>query len=625
MVKAFYDGKKLICGRTFLKRYGAWAAFFIAFFPRLIFIFTSTYPVSIGGDELFQFMPIAKLVGWDWSGMAGDYRYYGYGFFVLLTPLFKIISNPLILYRSIVFILAVLQALIAPLAYRIMRDMYQIENGWFLLMGAEVCSYFVTVRAVYTYNEHPYIFIVWLLAAALLKLECNVDFAKGKRKWTLIVMLLLIYALTLHSRAVTLWIAAAAGIVIYYIAYRKWVISWGILGGLGIVGYIGTEWIKRLVIVACMAQNEKAIQNVSVSFDISGIFESGKAVLGWFYIIIGQLSTLMIFSGGFAVFCLVVCVYKLMGTFFKKMLPRRELSRRCQMDSKSFFLMTIMLAAVAITILGQSFSWLGDVVVGLENNRVVDGFRAFTYLRYFGAYFGPILMMGLVWLIRERETYCSCIGVILSIGWTLQLIWCTYILPYISSFNGTVWDYAPYSMTHGWTDELSRGSYMMATLLVIVSSYIFCFLIKKNKVIILTAMLACLLMYEYGYNAVYGEGWRGKTNYEAINDSCQVIDALSEKGVLPDKIYVENRPHPITRQGIGCLYQFMLPEQKIMAGWPVEDEKEPSAVLTLDGNLNEGLVDRGYWFVWLGESQYIYVKGEELQQALQELGMIRLD
>lgn len=608
-----------------LERYGCFAVFLLAFLPRMVFIFTSTYPLSIGGDEIFQFMPIAKLVGWDWSGVAEDYRYYGYGFFVLLTPLFKIVSDPLVLYRCIVSLFVLLQALVAPLAYRIMRDFYSISDTPFLVLGATACSYFVTVRAVYTYNEHVYIFIVWLIAAALLKLEKNVDNTSGKRKWTLVVLLLMVYAMTLHSRAVALWIALLAGIFAYFIVYRKWVVSWAVLGGIGILGYGGAELAKRLVINSSISDGAAAVNNVSVSFDISSIFYSSKSILGWVYIIIGQLSTLMVFTGGFAVFCLVVGIYKLLGTLLKRLFPKWKLGEYSQSDSQSFFLLTVMLAAVVITILGQSFSWLWGVADGLERNKEVDSYRAFTYLRYFGVYFGPILMLGLVWLKKEHEAYCRCIGAIFTVGWLLQLIWCTYILPYISSFTGTVWDYAPYSLTHGWTDKLSRSSYIVGTAAALLLSYIIYFLAKHKKGTIVAGILACLLLYEYCYNAVYHEGWRGKTNYEFLYDSCQVMDALADQEVLPDHIYVDRISHPVTGQGTGYIYQFMLPEQRIIFRLPEEDEvEEASAVLTVDGNLNEKLAEQGYWFVWLGESQYIYVKGEQLQQALLDLGMTRL-
>ena len=604
----------------------AWIAFLLAFLPRLIFVFTSTYPVSIGGDEIFQFMPIAELLGWDWSGVAESYRYYGYGFFILLTPLFKLISNPLILYRCIVLILAMVQAMVAPLTYRILKDTYQIKDKWFLILSAEVCSYFVTVRAVYTYNEHVYVFVIWLIAAALLTLEKNIDDQKGKRKWTFIVMLLMVYAMTLHSRAVALWIAFAAGVVIYYIAYHKWVISWGVFAGVGILGYAGTELFKKLIINACVIARAGTVDNASVSFDISSLFYSGKSLLGWIYIIVGQLSSLAVFTGGFAIFCLVVCVYKLFATFFKCLFPKYNQGEDSKLDSKSFFLLTVMLIAVVITILGQSVSWLWGVVEGLEADKVVDSYRAFTYLRYYAAYFGPVLMLGLVWLKEGQQVYCRCIEAIIGISWLLQLVWYAGILPHISTYAGTVWDYAPYSMTRGWTDEISKTSYIAAAAFVIMLSCIMYFLILHKKGTIIIGFLACLLLYEYCYNAVYHEGWRGKENYEAVYESCQVMNALIEQDVLPDEIYVEKVTHPVTEQGIGYIYQFMLPRQRIIYHLPKSDEETDtvSVVLTIRSKLNKTLVNQGYWCMQLGERQYIYAKGEKLQQALVDMGMTRL-
>ena len=60
-------------------------SFFICFVPRIIFL-KDVYPLSVTGDETFMFMPAATWAGLDWSGNVRDYRYYGYGFVALLTP-----------------------------------------------------------------------------------------------------------------------------------------------------------------------------------------------------------------------------------------------------------------------------------------------------------------------------------------------------------------------------------------------------------------------------------------------------------------------------------------------------------------------------------------------------------
>ena len=129
-----------------------WLAFAIAFLPRLFFVLQSV-PVSIGGDEIFAMGPAAKLVGYDWSGVMQDYRYYGYGYTVLLIPFFKLILDPVLLYRMIVLLMALAQSVSAPISYHLMKKYLHVDNEKILCVSSICCSYLVAVRAVYTYPE----------------------------------------------------------------------------------------------------------------------------------------------------------------------------------------------------------------------------------------------------------------------------------------------------------------------------------------------------------------------------------------------------------------------------------------------------------------------------------------
>ena len=88
-------------------------AFLAALLPRLIFLIW-TYPMNNTGDELFMFMTPARYAGLDWSGVMEDYRYYGFGLTLFFTPLFRLIDDPVILYRIMVSVMILLQSLIAP-------------------------------------------------------------------------------------------------------------------------------------------------------------------------------------------------------------------------------------------------------------------------------------------------------------------------------------------------------------------------------------------------------------------------------------------------------------------------------------------------------------------------------
>ena len=122
-------------------------SFLICLLPRLFFL-KDVYPLSVTGDETFMFMPAATWAGLDWSGNAESYRYYGYGFVALLTPLFKGIENPIILYRIIVGCMILFQALVGPVSYYIMKRYFAMKNSLPTTAVSVACSYLVFLRAV---------------------------------------------------------------------------------------------------------------------------------------------------------------------------------------------------------------------------------------------------------------------------------------------------------------------------------------------------------------------------------------------------------------------------------------------------------------------------------------------
>lgn len=607
--------------QTRIIQYGIWISFLIAFIPRMILVLTCAYPLSVAGDELFGFMPIAKLLGWDWSGVMENYRYYGFGFFVFLTPLFKWIENPLVLYRVIVAIFALLQSLSAPLSYMLMKKYFKLDNEWFLTLSSIACSYFVTLRAVYVYNEHVYIFVTWIVAWLLLLLNKNVDSKKKRRVYTLLLMLILIYALTIHARGVTLWLALGVAVIYYLIAYKKWLVSWPIVLSVGGVGYvlykIGMDLMLHTIWNAGAAET---VSNTSVSFSIAGVFQSLKALTGWVYIMLGQLNTVNMFTGGFAIIAIVIGITFL----FKQVIPRyvKTDMTEINMNSKYAVILVFMLAAAAITILGQSFSWLGGVTAYIEGEGDVDAMRAVTYLRYFGAYFGPVIMAILAYVYQNKQAIRGLLYPIISTGVLLQAFWITCILPNISGFNGTAWEYAPYSFTQGWWDEIRFRAYIPACLLTVILLIILCWLLYKKKVCIVAGILCVVLMYQYGFNSIYHEGERGRVNYEYVENTYQLLDELQDSGVLPKEIYVENHWVYPSGQETRYLYQFLMKENTVICGEP--GKGEDGLFITSESKRYKTLIEKGYRSGKIDDNNMIYVKGNELQEAVQSWG-VKLD
>ena len=590
-------------------------SFLICLIPRLLFL-KDVYPLNVTGDETFMFMPAATWAGLDWSGNAGSYRYYGYGFVALLTPLFKYIESPVGLYRIIVGFMILFQALVGPISYHIMKKYFSMKNNLLTVAVSVACSYLVFLRAVYVYNEFIYDLFVWLIFLCLLELLQNQKNKVKKAVSTGILMVLLVYEMTIHSRAVALWIALAVTVLFYLWVYRRCILSIPVTFILGGIGYFFSQkGIDYIVNMFTNAASSSEIGNTSVSFSISSIFTSVKAGIGWIYIVLGQINSMILVTGGIAIIGAMIGCHMLWKSLFRK----KEIVEGTYLTRNYFLVFTFGLAASAITILGQAFSWLPGVIQTIESGQATDGMRAVTYLRYYGIYFVPVFMLGIVWCVQNKNklrAYLIPIGLITLV---LEGFWTVFIVPYISDFNGTSWDSNVFSLTKGWEDTIRIRSYLPAIAITVIFLAVFCVLILKRKYTLSTVLLCVLLVYSYGFNCIYHEGERGQINYSYVDKSYEIFQKLKGQAV-PEELYVDNTSFPETGQSLVSQCQFMLKDEKIIAGIPWNAEKT-TIFITCDPRENTHLLKNGFLCAQLDKNEYWYVKGEKIQDALKSMGI----
>lgn len=609
--KGWFEGAiQSICRNKYI-----WLAFAIAFLPRLFFALQSD-PVSIGGDEIFAMGPAAKLLGYDWSGVMQNYRYYGYGYTMLLIPFFQLFHNPVLLYRMIVLLMAVAQSASAPIAYHLMKKYLNVENEKILCVSSICCSYLVAVRAVYTYPEFIYVLVMWLLAWVLLRLNTCADDRKKKIAYTVLLVLVLFYASTVHSRATAVWIAVVFGIVYYGWVYRKSLVSIPVCLIMGAVGFVVSQKGIEAVLAYFMNASSSDVSNTGVSFSMGYLLEDVKSWPAWVNIIIGQLNEAIIVTGGLAVFAVVAILILL----WKGLRRANNEMAVVQKMSPYVLIGSVFLAAVLVTIGGQSISWLGGVTNAMFYGGDPDAYRAVTYFRYYAAYVGPLLMIGISFFYHKRETIGKLYPVVCVITGLLQGYWVLCILPYISDFNGNCWDFAPFSLTRGFVDEIRLRTYLPATFLVFLVLIISYILYRKNKTQLILGVLCVILIYSYCYNAVYHEGYRGQKNYSYVDDSVQLLKNLEKEGILPDKIYVEDASVDGTGQQTKYLYQFCMLEKPVVSEAPPEKKTE-AVFLCQNPEVWSELIDDGYVYGKIAEHEYIYVIGEQLKEKIEETGI----
>lgn len=593
-----------------------WIAFLVSLLPRLLFLI-KTYPVSIGGDEMFAMWPAAKLLGYDWSGVMQGYRYYGYGYTILLIPFMALIKNPLILYRCMAAMMALCQALSAPISFHLMKKYFHMTDEKETCLISIACSYLVAVRATYTYPEFVYVLMVWLIIWALLKLDSVNEKRKEKVIYSIMLFMLMTYVYMVHSRALALWMALAGVMVLYGWIYRKACLSLPVCIICGFPLFFAAKsginkWLEYLNGVQ---MQQVSNTNAMVSIDILKQFKNPKSWTAWADIIIGQLNESVVLTGGIAVAVVIG-----MLLLIKKAIKRDSDVIGSEQKTYAPYIVTgvFCMCAIGITIGGQSLSWLGGVTAAMEGTGNEDSFRAITYLRYYGAYIGPLFMAGTVYIIKNRKIIEEIKGKVLIVTGLLQGYWVLVILPVLCYALGCVWSYAPFSLTKGFAaDSVGIRSYLPGTVFVIVFMIISYRLFSKKRVKILLSIFCMVLIYTYAFNGIYHERYRGEKNYQYTKPVVEWIEALEKSGEELEEIYVDDSRVPGTWQETRCQYQFLMPEKRVICEVP-EGKGETIYICHHPEEMEQELKG-SYEKIQISESAYVYVWGEKLQKAVNRI------
>ena len=326
--------------------------FLVAFVPRVVCTFYSDLIRTIS-DEVATISAGAYFAGLDWSAVISKAGYYGGGFSALYSIFFRVIDNPYIIYHCILITCCLVQAITSLISYSIIDSFFDIRNKKVISLISIASSYMVVTRANVAYNEHILILISWLAAWILLKLHKFSDNKRVRAKYTMCLMICFSYALTVHTRAITYWLALLIIVLIYFAFYRKWIVSIPTCVWVGGIGYglskLFTSYLKNQIWLAGSAGE---LRNSSIS--TSGIQNllDPQYWQGWASIILGQLNTISLITGGMIIvaFCLWIQM------LWHRIKNLKSISYRTDLNEQVFLIMSFFFLCCGITIGGQSIT-----------------------------------------------------------------------------------------------------------------------------------------------------------------------------------------------------------------------------------------------------------------------------
>lgn len=589
-------------------------SFLICLLPRIVMA-SQMIPLVEPRDEVSTMVGAAYVAGMDWSNVISTGgAYYGLGYTILFSPILMFTKSPIVLYRSILIVSSILFSLIAPISYHLLRTYFSIIDKKYLMVSSIACSYMIagTVGPV-AMNEAMLILVVWLIAWCILKV-LNADDYKVIIGGTCVGVMLITYAQFIHTRALVLYVA-----VVFMLIWKGFVDK-----KRGTVKYIIITLVLLLIgynLINCInGYYQNAIWNASSNSNLanayieadSSTFElllSQDSWNAWFSIILGQLNTIAIYTGGFAVVCMVFFMH-ICSQF---VLKRKERNSQFFNNYKNIMVVSVFcLICVVITIGGQSLIWLAGVVNAFKDGYGTAnyGIRALTYIRYFGCYVGPVLLCGLVLLYRLRSKAKVFFNISIAVVVILHTYWIFCIIPYLYNNNTSIDIFTALSFGN-WDSSANLYVYLSGSIFLLVLMCIFGWLIYKNKITLCVLVLAVFLGYQHIY--LYGTYVLKTRNIaKTVDSGIELIRNIQDEGFREFPIYVVGNQIPFT-------YQFYLATEELIWDIPNEDENE---AIVLMNTLAEApkLLDLEYMFGKLDENEYVAIRGERLTNVVSSLG-----
>lgn len=576
----------------------------IVIIPKMLLVFLSN-PLRTPSDEIGTLGVASYLAGLDWSGVIPRAGYYGFGFTGLFFWVFLLTDNPFIIYKIFLFISVLLQSIGSFVTYYVCRKYKIINNNVVCILLSCVSGYMVVTRSNVIYNEQMLICISWLLLPLLFGLFYNQENQRRKKIYTLLTVLLLTYSLTVHVRAIVLFLSLICIIIIYALFEKKCLVELRIFIPVFVLGYLACQFFSK-ELQELLWSTAEGLRNTSISIDSPSDFWLYPPTWhAWANIVIGQIYTVVIITGGIVIPILLFAYVR--GKSF-------IIGHEKKIDN-IFFIFLFFVICIAATIFGQSLSWLEEAVnaitAGFENNAY--GTKAFTYLRYFGPYLGPLIMLGLCNILKNINLIRKKIESIVLLFGVLTFFWIVAIYPFF--FNtvqtGTLEALYPFSLGSVLDATRIRTTLPSCILTILIFS-VFLALMWKKKIKSLLVGVTILLAYQYIYNAI-----RFDINYQdeqlsKVENTYTILEDIKDT-ILPEIIYVFDSKD--VGHGTYFTYQFYFNRFHIEAGIPEKVSEE--IVLLSDIELPEQ--SESFYEYQVSDNQYIYTNIEEIIDYLEEV------
>ena len=582
--------------------------FIIAFIPKAYAALKSfPYPIY---DEIGTIAFPAHLAGRDWSEALQSTAYYGFGYAIIYTPLFAMIKEPIFLYTCICLTNALIQALCAVICYVVLKKFLFIHANTYICMVLSIMASFFHYARVFASNEDGLLIVNWLTVLNLCIL-IKTEQKATKRIISLLTILVPLYGMTMHTRAIILPAALVATEIFFFLYLKKRVFSRG-TWVFFIVGYFGIKRYIHFVQDILWKRVGGELYNGKVASIDTDILPSVFDLTSWktfLFIVFGEMNTINMITGTLLIVSLASFIYLL----FKSCVSYRNSEEISLTTETELYVGVVFSLCSAGMVFGMVVQWWNGVYRGLlAAEKDIPSYKALTYTRYAYTYIGILLIIGSVLILSYQHDVQLCL-----IRWStaisvfLQIFWIEFILPYVSGCGEALYEgYLPVIMKRPMTGGTNIEMYYKGGIVLFFSLLLLFLSFKYNRTGIYFCVLTVFVINQFMFCSVVHDPYYGQKNTHAARESFNIINSIFEDDI--DKVYVINTLPTQT--------QYYFNKSSIMTGAPTELE---NAFLVYEGSIDdkELLHDvykekEKYIYIPLGANSYLFVKGEDYAKLL---------
>lgn len=595
--------------RRFLEKYKYQICIFLGIFlfKTIINLAFGTLVMTTGQDEFGTIASASYFAGYDWSAIVSDVKYYGFGFSMLMAPVYWLTDNPQIIFQVMIGFNSMCLGISGIICYNILKDIFDVDDTKFNVMATLASVFFtcVLVNSNAVFNECVLMMIEWIMVYLLLLMQRRKDNDKSTLVLTVVFSLVSIYAFSVHTRIIYVLGASFIFMVFYFIIKKKVLVNVPAFVGIMVVGYVLVQkLIEHVQLKIWLTNDPEKLKN-----SVSGLGEYFKnikylktvtGIKGFIYTLWGEVYGMFSLSGG--IFAIAICVFAfiILSLIFKKKMKQVD----GNIVTLASFICSLMMAVLLLTALG---------VIDLVEENVLAGTasRWYLYTRYW-AMCGQLTVMFVLLFFKkyskfEKERKWILVSsvtlfAIVSAGFLFKMAKMFFI--YQGARSNAFASYLGMLLMK--TEEyFTTWSFAKMTIIasVVLAACVVCIKFKKN--IIMTAVIMCLFLYCYAYTTVELDIPTSKEMYSEFDEMREAIcdSGVDENELIYIRTSTKSRPY---RFGA----QFNLYEYRITTEKP--DENSDKLVIISD---SDKYAKKGYELLYeyndskFYDNIYVWTKG----------------